>query len=79
MTTIQQKTLSYQQTTSLEEETNIEEVSYAGGKNYYLIGKFVGQEFSAMEKPTKREWSVTAPNWRKAVDGLNLEGNLKLI
>ncbi|CAG8624154.1 10985_t:CDS:2 [Funneliformis caledonium] len=68
MTTIQQKTLSYQQTTSLKEETNIEIVSYAGGEYCYSI---------AIEKPTKRKWFFTAPDWREACNGLNLEGKCK--
>jgi hypothetical protein len=75
----QQTTYSYSQQTSytveeIEEETNIQTVSYAGGKCCYTIGGFVGQKFSRMEKPTKRKWSSDAPSWRVATGGLNLEG-----
>jgi len=62
------------QTDFIEEETKIKPVSCSGGRNCYLIGGMVGQEFSRMEKPTKREWSEDAPRWRVAIGGLNLEG-----
>ncbi|CAG8616156.1 8646_t:CDS:2, partial [Ambispora leptoticha] len=65
---------SYEQTGFIEEETKIKPVSCSGGNNCYLIGGMVGQEFSRMEKPTKREWSEDAPRWRVAIGGLNLEG-----
>jgi hypothetical protein len=61
-------------TSSIKEETNIKPVSYYGGKYCYSIGGLVGQEFSRMEKPTKRKWSDYAPRWRVATGGLNLEG-----
>src|SRR6185369_12720181 len=65
---------SYYPTSSVEEETNIKPVSCTGAF-CYTIGGFVGQEFSRMEKPTKRKWHNSAPKWREATGGLNLEGN----
>jgi hypothetical protein len=35
------------------------------------IGKFIDPKEEAI---TKREWSTTAPDWRKAARGVNLEG-----
>ena len=65
---------STSQTSSTPEETNIQAVSCSGGKFCYTIGGLVGQEFSAMRKPTKRRWNKNAPKWRVATGGLNLEG-----
>jgi hypothetical protein len=59
---------------SEEEETRIVRVKLASNAHSVYV---VGRDFIEAddEKTVKRKWSSTAPDWRQACNGLNLEGN----
>lgn len=67
----------------LSDDKELSEYNICNGNVLHLIirlrggGGPVGGEFQDMSKPTtKLPWGNNSPSWRKAVNGLNLEGKI---